>query len=137
VQREHIKVVPRFVDDAEAQLIIRRARALVLSHADEDMIVSGSFFYAMSLGVPVFAVRTPFIDWVGPRVGEQLLTSEADLDNLCLRIAESDEATLDMPEADRIVEQLFGDGAVQQAFGATLAALFGTKPNMTVGSARL
>lgn len=83
----------------------------------------------MSLRAPVFAVRTPFIDWIGPRVGEQLLTSEADLDNLCLRIAESDEVAMDMPEADRLVEQLFGDSAVQQAFGATLAALFGTKSN--------
>lgn len=129
LQRDNIMVVPRFVDDAEVQLVIRRARALVLSHADADMIVSGSFFYAMSLRAPVFAVRTPFIDWIGPRVGEQLLTSEADLDNLCLRIAESDEVAMDMPEADRLVEQLFGDSAVQQAFGATLAALFGTKSN--------
>ena len=129
LQRDNIKVVPRFVDDAEVQLIIRRARALVLSHADADMIVSGSFFYAMSLRVPVFAVRTPFIDWIGPRVGEQLLTSETDLDSLCACIADSDEATMDMPEADRIVEQLFGDSAVQQAFGTTLTELFATKSN--------
>lgn len=130
LQRDNIKVVPRFVDDAEAQLVIRRARALVLSHADADMIVSGSFFYAMSLGVPVFAVRTPFFEWVGPRVGGQLLTSEADLHNLCLRIAESDEAAIDLPGADRIVEQLFGDSAVQQACGTTLEALFRAKSDM-------
>jgi beta-1,4-mannosyltransferase len=132
LQRDHVKVVPRFVDEAQAQLIIRRARALVLSHADADMIVSGSFFYAMSLGVPVFAVRTPFVEWIAPRVGEQLLTSEADLENLCSRIARSTEATIDLPDADRIVEQLFGDRAMQQAFGVTLEALFGTKPTTTI-----
>lgn len=45
-------------------MAVSASQGLILTHSDEDMIVSGSFFFAASLGVPVYAVKTPFFKWL-------------------------------------------------------------------------
>lgn len=61
---EHVSLQARFISDQEATAAVSASRGLILTHSEEDMIVSGSFFFAASLGVPVHAVRTPFFEWL-------------------------------------------------------------------------
>jgi beta-1,4-mannosyltransferase len=124
MQRENVTVVPGFLADAQAQKIIRRARGMVLSHADEDVIVSGSFFYALSLGVPVFSLQTPFMKWIAPQLGDQLLVTAPELEGLCSRMATCKEIAGTATVAQEHTRQLFGDEAVRQAFMHTVLTLF-------------
>ena len=54
----------RSIPDDEAAAIVSNSHGIILVHAQADMIVSGSFFFAVTLGVPVFAVETPFFTWL-------------------------------------------------------------------------
>ena len=58
-----VQFITRFIEEDEAQRIVGGAQGLIIAHADEDMIVSGSFFFGLSVGTPLFAIRTPFLDW--------------------------------------------------------------------------
>ncbi|MET0343187.1 MAG: hypothetical protein ABW252_19420 [Polyangiales bacterium] len=85
--RENVVIAPGFLGEPEAQEVVRRAAGVVLSHADDDMVASGSFFYAVSIGRPVIAVETPFIRWMSELLGDALVVSARDLSQLCARIA--------------------------------------------------
>ncbi len=61
---KNIKFDARFIPDDEAATLVKESNGVILAHADEDMIVSGSFFFAITLGVPVFAVVKPFFSWL-------------------------------------------------------------------------
>lgn len=63
-QGRNIMFDARFIPDSEAAMLVSQAKALIIAHATDDMIVSGSFFYALSLGVPVIAKRQKFFDWL-------------------------------------------------------------------------
>ena len=76
---KQIEFIPRFLSEDEARELVGTARGLILSHADDDMIVSGSFFYALSLGTPVIGVKTPFFSWVQNELALQGLTVIDDL----------------------------------------------------------
>jgi len=63
-QGKNIKFDARFIPDNEAANLVKDSKGVILAHADEDMIVSGSFFFAITLGVPVFAIENPFFNWL-------------------------------------------------------------------------
>lgn len=77
-----VEFIPRYLSEEEAQCLVGTARGLILSHADNDMIVSGSFFYALSLGTPVIAVRTPFFNWVQDELDLQGLTLVGEIESI-------------------------------------------------------
>ena len=61
---KNIEFDARFIPDEEAATLVKESNGVILTHADEDMIVSGSFFFAITLGVPVFAIVKPFFTWL-------------------------------------------------------------------------
>jgi len=63
-QGKNIDIRPGYISDNKAAEIVASSRGLIISHSNADVIVSGSFFFAISLGVPVFALSTPFFDWL-------------------------------------------------------------------------
>ncbi|WP_146114557.1 glycosyltransferase [Pseudomonas sp. MYb185] len=81
-QGKQVEFIPRFLSEEEARELVGTARGLILSHADDDMIVSGSFFYALSLGTPVIGVKTPFFSWVQQALAVQGLTVIEDLQSI-------------------------------------------------------
>ncbi len=54
----------RFLPSEDVDAIMHNARAIILSHAGEEMIVSGSFFHAISYGLPVIATDQAFLSWL-------------------------------------------------------------------------
>ncbi|HAI6833693.1 TPA: hypothetical protein ACRUOG_004294 [Escherichia coli] len=64
VNKENITFIPRYLTDEEASLLFMSCTALIIGHADQDMIVSGSFFYSLTKQLPVLAIKTPFLEWV-------------------------------------------------------------------------
>lgn len=63
-ENKKVQFLNRFVSEEEAQKLVRSSRAMILAHADEDMIVSGSFFFGISLDAKLYAIRTPFLNWI-------------------------------------------------------------------------
>ena len=119
-----VKFITRFIEDNEAQAIVARARGLILSHADEDMIVSGSFFYGLSCGTEVFAVQTPFLKWLQQSNSEAPLRVFKTTDNLMTGVNSSAIS----PDTERRTERAiktysdsnFGDQCVIEAWRQVL-----------------
>lgn len=88
-QRPNVLFRPGLLPGSEAQAVVSGAAALLISHAFDDVIVSASFFYAMTLQVPVVAVETPFLRWIAARMGPALLTLAPDVEGLCRRSGRS------------------------------------------------
>jgi hypothetical protein len=63
-QEKNIKILSEFIQESAARNLVANAKAVILAHDGDDMIVSGSFFYAISMGTPVYSVKTDFLNWV-------------------------------------------------------------------------
>ena len=97
---------------------------VVISHADSDVVVSGTFFYAISVKCRVFAVTTPFLEWVKPRIGSDILSLGGDVSEVCQLIDAAKTFDSSAANWDR-VEDEFGDESVRSSF-ANAMALAGT-----------
>ncbi|MDQ8021984.1 MAG: glycosyltransferase [Moraxellaceae bacterium] len=118
-QRANFSFRPGYLSEQDAQAIVSRSAGVLISHADADVVVSGTFFYSMSLLVPVLAVATPFLEWVAPRVGSELLTVARDVPELCAKLAQHQRQPVP-PEVARRVDEEFGDRAVSNALRAAI-----------------
>lgn len=110
----------RFIPEDEATNLVMNSNGLILAHADKDMIVSGSFFYAITLGVPVFAIEKPFFTW---------LKSEHDFEGLFISTSSVDLVKLIQNKKNikldiRIkAEKMFGDATTVKAWQYLLNSL--------------
>lgn len=124
LRRSNCFVRPGFLSEARAQQLVAQADGVVISHAEADVVVSGTFFYTLSVGRPVYAVATPFLRWTQPRIDPALLHLADDLDGLCELIRQAQPPAISAT-AEATVQREFGDAAVRQAlatafgFGAT------------------
>lgn len=119
MQRPNLFLRPGFLSESRAQQLVAGADGVVISHGEGDVVVSGTFFYALSLGRPVFAMATPFLRWVSPRVGPALLHLADDLDGLCALIQRTPSVPVPLL-ARAAVQWEFGDDAVRAALAAAL-----------------
>jgi glycosyltransferase involved in cell wall biosynthesis len=111
--------LPGYLTESEAQALVTNAKAVVISHSDKEMVVSGTFFYAMSLGKPVFAVQTDFLNWIKPRISPKLLFLADDIDSLCGLIEKTSVET-NSSETYQSIQDEFGDEAVIAALSKIL-----------------
>lgn len=118
-----VHFIPNYLPELQSQALVSNSLGVLLAHADENVIVSGSFFYAISLGVPVIAVTTPFFQWLSNNylfVG--LLTVDSSdaipalLDNL-------DYAGVCRDEIRAQSEELFGFEKVVEAWRRLLIGI--------------
>ncbi len=127
LQRPNIIYRPGYISEDEARAIVTGAQAVIIPNAEPHVIVSGAFFYAVSMQRPVFALRTPFLDWVKPRLGDDAVFLASDLDELCALVRDSPCAPLS-PRTHRLAEDEFGDAAVRHSLESAFAEIGGRKP---------
>jgi len=114
IHRPNVVFSPGYIPEDVAQTLVAGAQAVVISHAESNAIASGTFFYALSLQRRVFAVRTPFLQWISTRLPADALVLGEDIPHLCRLISEVQD--MPMSAATRyLVETEFGDAAVQSA----------------------
>lgn len=101
----------RFLPDDDVSTIMSEAKAIILAHDASEMIVSGSFFHAISYGVPVIASNQSFLNW---------LKDHKDFSGLALFNSVQELAEVirqpNVPNKNIILSEsacLFGDSAVQ------------------------
>ena len=80
--KSNITIIAEFISDELARNLIERSSGMVICHADDDMIVSGSIIFSISMGVPVFAIETPFVNWFRDEVNDKMLVAAADFPDL-------------------------------------------------------
>lgn len=86
-----IEIRAEYISDQEAVDLLCCSNGLIIPNADPNMIVSGSYFYAVSLGVPVFTMVTPFFKWVQERLRAPGLFIYDDVNSLCEGIVMSND----------------------------------------------
>lgn len=119
IHRENFIYLPGYLSEAQAQQLVAGAQGVVLAHAEANVVVSGTFFYAMSLGCPVYAVETPFLNWVAPRIDPALLTLGRDISDLCQHIARAERTSVSV-SVQQALEHEFGDASIRAALAAAL-----------------
>ncbi|HCC6008268.1 TPA: hypothetical protein N3A27_005327, partial [Klebsiella pneumoniae] len=80
--KSNIIIKGYFHSDKDAANLIKGCNGLILSHSNEEMIVSGSFFYSLTIGVKVYAIQTPFLSWVGENVGDDVIQNFKNLHDM-------------------------------------------------------
>lgn len=80
--KENIEIIPKFLEENEIKSLVEESAGILITHNDDDMIVSGSFFYAMTLKSRVYALETPFFKWVEEQIGNEYVTTFSDLCDL-------------------------------------------------------
>uniref|UniRef100_UPI003A971146 hypothetical protein n=1 Tax=Klebsiella pneumoniae TaxID=573 RepID=UPI003A971146 len=112
----NVSISPFYLDDIKAKELINSTGGLIISHADDDMIVSGSFFYGLTLGIKMFAVATPFLKWAEEQFGADVIETFPNVNVLCERLS-------DRPIRERIniktvdnINALFSDAIIANTF---------------------
>jgi glycosyltransferase involved in cell wall biosynthesis len=103
-----------FVPEQEAVSLMLGARCALLAHSGEEMVVSGSYFYAISQGTPVMAVKSGFLNWLASQDGPGLtLFGSAVALARAGSSLEADENTETSHQIRRKASWLFGDDVVR------------------------
>lgn len=123
LRRPNVVIAPGYLSEAQAQSVLRRAAGVVVCHSALDVIVSGSFFYSISLSKPVYAVSTPFLDAVAAQVGPRVLQTARDVGELCRLLAAADEGAAPSQVEWNAVRAAFGDAAIVRHLRAMLERL--------------
>jgi hypothetical protein len=117
---DNVDVRGGYIDEAEAQRLVGESAGVIICHAEHDVIVSGTFFYALSLGVKIYALKTDFSAWAKRELGERHVEIYEDIVQLTRALPATADAG-SSSEIDPRVRRLFGDQAVRQALSAVLA----------------
>jgi glycosyltransferase involved in cell wall biosynthesis len=120
VKQDNFIFMPGYLSETEAQKLVGGAKAVIISHSDKDMVVSGTFFYAMTLGKPVFAVETKFLKWIKPRILPELLFLAQNVNALCSLINDA-FLNADAVSSAESVQSEFGDKTIIIALSKILA----------------
>ncbi|ANZ06895.1 glycosyltransferase [Raoultella ornithinolytica] len=70
-----IEIVDKFISDEEAYNLVSQAEYSILPSDSKSMIVSGSFFFSISAGTPVIAVKSDFYNSLNVYNGELILVN--------------------------------------------------------------
>ncbi|HET8936990.1 MAG TPA: hypothetical protein VFN67_26285 [Polyangiales bacterium] len=121
LRRPNVVIAPGYLSEAQAQSVLRRAAGVVVCHSADDVIVTGSFFYGISLSKPVYAVATPFLRAIQAQVGPRVLLTAADVSELCRRLG----AVAEPPSHAEWnhVRMVFGDASVCRHLSAVFERL--------------
>jgi glycosyltransferase involved in cell wall biosynthesis len=114
LRRPNITIAPGYLSESQAQSVLRRAAGVVVSHCAEDVIVTGSFFYAMTLGRPVYAVETPFLRAIQAQVGERVLRTAENIPQLCQLLSHVGRGNAASAAEWTAVRAAFSDAAICQ-----------------------
>ena len=111
---KEIQLIAEFVSDERAAQLCKSSRGIVITHNDNDMIVSGTFFYALSLGIPLYTIATPFTEWACKTLEIPGLHVAKDIQSLCDAMTLSTGPAKQLAASEQSkVEQLFGDEVIE------------------------
>ena len=85
-KKPNVEIIPRFLSHEQIESLVNISAGILITHNDDDMIVSGTFFYAMTLRCKVYALETPFFKWAENEMGKKYITTFRNLNDLSSEI---------------------------------------------------
>lgn len=116
--KPNVNIKSDYISDEMANKLISDSAGLLITHNDDDMIVSGSFFYAMSIECKTFVLNTPFFKWASEEIGDDYIKCFKNLDDMFSNlILESD---VDLFNNGNNPKDLFSDEMIMDKFDKIL-----------------
>jgi hypothetical protein len=125
---DNVTVRGEYIGEKEAQELVSASEGVIICHAEDDVIASGTFFYSLSLGVKVYALETDFTKWAHTELGDSLVQVHSSVADLTKHLPAAPRAK---GETDPRVQQLFGSQAMHQAISEVLAKIGMPKAALT------
>lgn len=118
-QGKKVTFLSGYVSDADAANLVTNAQGMIVPNPDEDMVVSGNYFFAFSYGAAIHTVQTPFTRWVNAEVNPGGLHEYPCIRTLASALTHS--KVVERPNPGKI-QAAFGDSAVARGWAEALAA---------------
>lgn len=109
---DNIHFAARELSDDEAKLVVEQSQAVIICHAEDNVVVSGTFFFAMSLKKHVIALETPFMAWAARSLPEGYVAVSPDVAGVAQAAVEFRPEIAIQPT---IAEAHFGDTVITDA----------------------
>jgi glycosyltransferase involved in cell wall biosynthesis len=107
---DNIHFAARELTDEEAKVVVEQSQAVIICHAEDNVVVSGTFFFAMSLRKQVIALETPFLAWAAASLPAGYTHVFSDLEALAQSLSHVDPTlTLDTGP----IEREYGDDKIK------------------------
>jgi len=116
---KQVTFITGYLPDSDAANLVTHARGMVVPNSDEDMVVSGNYFFSFSYGVPIFTVQTPFTNWLMECKDPGGLHQYPCISSLARSLLDASIANHPDPEK---IEEAFGNSAVAKGWASALAA---------------
>lgn len=106
--KSNIQIFNKFMSDIEITEIVKNSQGMLITHNNEDMIVSGSFFYGLSLNSKIYCLSTPFLTWVETELGSKYIEVYDSLESMIQGFKKIDSKVVEREN----VYSLFGDHTI-------------------------
>lgn len=90
---KQVILINEFIEHEELISLITNAKAVILPSDSEEMIVSGSFHFAMSCGATIYTVTTPYMAWYQENYGTTSLICKNSVESIWDSISRNESAT--------------------------------------------
>ncbi|MDM4207497.1 hypothetical protein [Klebsiella spallanzanii] len=120
--KKNVTFIPEYISDERAKELLSTGAALIISHSDEDMIVSGSFFYGLTIGIKILAINTPFLNWASSVLQKDVIETFDDLESMMhhIKITQNEESSHYSFKSIEDVNKYFGDNSIKSKFMSLL-----------------
>ncbi|WP_405420056.1 hypothetical protein [Marinobacter flavimaris] len=127
-QDRDIDLEPKFQDENIIADRIRRCKGVIIGNDTSSMLVSGSFFFSLSCGTPVYAVNSDFFKWLEETPIAPYLIVRGSFSELIDAIRTNDTKQYIQSEISDVSKMLFGDTKIITAWKELLDDLNGNYP---------
>jgi hypothetical protein len=111
----------RFLEEHELALQIASSKGIIIVNDPQSLIVSGTFFFAVSGGARIFAIDSPFYAWVRSTPLGRFVRTFDSIAALALHLEENAADESQDPASIRDeAQRLFGDEYVLRAWREAL-----------------
>lgn len=109
IHKNNIEIRAGYISNDDAKNIISKASGVIITHAEKNMIVSGSFFHSLTFSKRILAIETPFLNWASAVFSSRVLVCFSSIKSMMDCIS-SEKKTLGFQEADiNEISQQFGN----------------------------
>ena len=120
ISKGNITIIENYMSDDEAAELVTNSKGLIVSHSSDNTTLSASFFFAASLGVKVFALKTDFLDHLSKNNTYPDLYAYETLKELCSDLKNHDNRQTDHKNNIKQVQKYFGTEATKKALSKIL-----------------
>lgn len=121
-QGKPVYIEPEFQPDAKLSRLVRMASGVIIANHEDSMITSGSFFFSLSCGTPVFALSNPFYSWVNDSACRTLVYTSPDIKDLILMIEDVPFDGLNRDELTYSARSLFSEKEIENCWRKVISS---------------